>query len=87
VREIFLGEVPFWEWGEIAAGMSAGMSQVFDLNPQPSGKRRLRHPQNRGVAERNCGVVGEDVPPTKISNASTVRVTSLATVCNAGKTA
>ena len=26
------------------------MLQVFDLNPQPSGKRRLRHPENRRVA-------------------------------------
>ena len=42
----FCEAVPFWEWEE----MSAGMSQVFDLNPQPSGKRRLRHPQNRRVA-------------------------------------
>jgi hypothetical protein len=43
VRELFLRAVPFWELiAEIAAGMSAGMSQAFDLNPQPSRKRRLR---------------------------------------------
>ena len=43
--------------------IAAGIVLEFNLNPHPSEKRRVRHPESRGVAQRNFGVVGEGAPP------------------------
>ena len=46
MRELFLsGSSVLGMWEEIAAGVSG----VFNLNPHPSEKRRVRHPESRGV--------------------------------------